>query len=212
MKRTSLCLLALVSATTLAACGSSSTTSGGAAASSRSGAKSSRAPAGSANRTKLFACLKAHGVTPPARPGGGTPGGPGGYGGGGPGVFGGGGGGGGAPGSGPNRPGFRSNPKFQAAVKACGGGGFPSRRAGGTPQRAAIESFVTCVRKHGYTLPQPNFSGHGAIFPAKIAADAKFRAASKSCVSLLRPPGAPSGSAPGPGSSAAAGGGGAPST
>jgi hypothetical protein len=203
MKRISLCLLAAVAlAAVLTACGSSSTTSSGGAASSASGTASGGAAGGSANRTKLAACLKAHGVTLPARPGGGQrP--PGGYGGGGPGFFGG--GGGGAPGSGANRPGFRSNPKFQAAVKACGGG-FPTRRPGGAPQRAAIQSFVTCVGQHGYKLPQPNFSGHGAIFPAKIASDPKFRAASKSCLSLLRPQGGAGGGAP------ASAGGGAPST
>lgn len=155
----------------VAACGSSSSSS----------SSTSAAASGSTTRTKLAACLKAHGVTLPHRagPGGGVP--PGGPGGGPPGGF-----GGGPPGGGAGR--FGSNPKFQAAFRACGAN-FPRRRVSPTLRRAAIQNFVTCVRRHGYKLPAPNFSGHGAIFPAKVATNSKFRAASRSCLTILRAPG-----------------------
>ncbi len=176
-----LSLLALLAAAgLLAACGSSSSTSSSAAAASAGGGAHG-------TRVKLASCLKAHGVTLPSRPAGARrpPGGGGGYFGGGGvgGGFGGGGFGGGGFGA---RGGFRANPKLQAAFKACGAR-FSGRRFNTAQRRTLIASFVTCARKHGYKLPAANFSGHGSIFPAKIASDPKFRAASKSCVSLLRP-------------------------
>jgi hypothetical protein len=186
MKRTLLPLLAVLAlAGLLVGCGSSSSSSSSTAGASASGGSGT----GTAARAKLVSCLKAHGVTLPSRAGAGNrpPGG------GAPGFFGG--AGGGAPGAG----GPAGNPKFQAAIKACGGG-FPRRRLSGTALRAAIQSFVTCVGKHGYKLPAPNLSGKGSVFPANIATNAKFRAASRPCVSLLRPGGAAGGSgAPGAG-------------
>ena len=79
---------------------------------------------------------------------------------------------------------------MQAAFKACGAnfgfrggaGGF-----GGRISHTAITSFVTCVNQHGYKLPNPNFSGKGAIFPRSIETNAKFQAAAKSCQHLLIP-------------------------
>jgi hypothetical protein len=183
MKTTFLSLLAALSlAGLVAGCGSSSSSSSSTAASAAGGGTAG----GTAGRAKLVACLKAHGVTLPSRPAGGQrpPGS-----GAGPGFFGG--GRAGAPGAG----GRAANPRFQAAIKACGGGS-PGRRGGGTVQRAALQSFVTCVSKHGYQLPKPNLSGKGAIFPAKIATNAKFRAASRACTALLRPQGAPGGAPP----------------
>ena len=47
---------------------------------------------------------------------------------------------------------------------------------------------MTCVRQHGYNLPNPNFSGKGPVFPANIQNNAKFQAASRACQSLLVPP------------------------
>jgi hypothetical protein len=186
----------------LAACGNaSSTSSSGPAAASAAGSASTR--------SKLAACLKAHGVTLPARPAGAArrrP--PGGYGapGGGGSFFGGGAGGAGGPG------GLRSNPKFQAAFKACGAA-FPRRtRVSAAAHRAQVTKFVTCVRQHGYKLPAPNFSGKGAIFPAKIATDAKFRAAAKPCTSLLRPSGAPGAAGGTPGGASTSSAGASPST
>jgi hypothetical protein len=175
----------------LTACGSSSTgSSTSSAAAGSSGAPSAPAGAGpaasSATRAKLSACLKSHGVTLPARPGGRRPNGSGAGGGGG---FGG--GGAGAPG------GFANNPKLRAAIQACGGGArFGQRR---TFTRAAVQTFVTCVKQHGYDLPAPNYSGKGPTFPASIQTNPKFQSASRACAADLRGPGtAAPGSAPPP--------------
>ena len=157
----------------------------------------------SSRRAALVACLKQHGVTLPARPpgaGGGAPGGGTGttgtngtgttprrgfFGGGGP---------------------FAANPKMRAALQACGarfgfGGGGRFR---GTLARANVTKYVTCVRQHGYNLPNPNFSGKGPVFPSNIRSNAKFQAASRACQSLLVPP-RPSGSGSGAGSSTTSG-------
>jgi hypothetical protein len=184
----------------VAACGSSSNTG----SSTTTGSGSAAAAAGGANsatRSKLAACLKSHGVTLPSRPAGARrrpPGG--GYGAGAPGFFFGGGGGNrsGAPGAG-----RFNNPKFRAALQACGGGRFPQRRA--SLNKAAITKFTACVKQHGYNLPTPNVSGKGPVFPAAIQRNKKFQAAAKACASDLRPQGAAAGGAggasPGSGSS-----------
>jgi hypothetical protein len=118
-------------------------------------------------------------VGPP--PGGGY----GGYGGG-PGFFGGGGG-----------AGSRfANPKFRSAIEACGGASFRGRGFSGrrfTFSHTAVDNFVACVKHHGFSLPAPNFSGKGPIFPATIEKDSKFQAASRACASDLRAPGATTG-------------------
>jgi hypothetical protein len=199
---------ALIAAIALAACGSSATT---ASKTSGSGASASA----SSSRTKLAACLKQHGVTLPSqaaggqRPGGGTPpsggyggGTPpsGGYGGGTPpaGGFGGAGGPGGAKGA--------QSSKFRAAFKACGatfgGGRFSRGAAGARPTVAGLAKYTACVAKHGYTLPKPNTSGNGPIFPKRIESNKKFQAASKICQSDLRPSG---GGGPGSGSGSGSG-------
>jgi hypothetical protein len=194
-----LAVAAALTAVCLAACGSSSSST---STSSSAAAASSTASRGSGfDRTKLTACLKAHGVTLPTRPpGAGTGGGAGGAppaGGGGAGsgqgrrgLFGGGGAGAG---------GFANNPKLRAAFQACGGGrSFGARRF--TPNHAAVTKFVACVKQHGYNLPAPNFSGKGPIFPAKIEANKTFQTASRACASDLRPAAGGPGTA-GPGSS-----------
>jgi hypothetical protein len=188
-------LATLVVCLCVAACGSSSSSS---SASSTSGASSAAASTGTtARRAKLATCLKQHGVTLSSRPAGRPSGG--GYGppGGGGGFFGAGGG----------RAGGRfSNPKFRAAFQACGAaagfrgrpGGFRGRPGGFRPSSAAITAYASCVKQHGYTLPKPNLSGKGPIYPVAIEHNAKFQAASKSCASLLRPAGARPGSGGGP--------------
>jgi hypothetical protein len=121
--------------------------------------------------------MQQHGVTLPNRRPGGAGGGPPGGGGGGAGGFFGGGGGGGQ----------FSNPKFQAALKACGGS-FPGRRGRVQPSHTAVNNFVACVRKNGYPqMPNPNFSGTGSVFPASIRSNSKFQTASRACQSLLVP-------------------------
>ena len=184
-------LTVLVCGCLIAACGSSSSTS----TSSVAGASASSSASNNGSRSSRFsalrACLKQHGVTlPNRRPGNGQrpPGGGGGpYGGGPPGggFFGGGGGGGGGGG-------FANNPKLAAALKACGGGNFgPGRRF--QLSKTRVNAYVACVRKHGYNLPTPNFSGKGPVLPSNIRSNPKFQAASKACQSLLVPP-RPSGS------------------
>jgi len=182
----------------IAACGSSSgsTTSGSSGSSGSSSSTTASAAAGgsgpnSAQRAKLAACLKQHGVTLPSRPAGAPPGGASGSGsasGTGTtgtsttrrrGFFGGGGA-------------FANNPKLQAAFKACGAN-FGFRGGGGRftgrLSHTVINKYVTCVRQHGYNLPAPNFSGKGSVFPANIRSNAKFQAASRACQSILAPPG-----------------------
>ena len=158
----------------IAGCGSSSNSSQTTTSSTTASAAAGGAP-NAARRAALAACLKQHGVTLPARPAGA---------GGGPppgsattprrGFFGGG--------------GFANDPKLRAAFQACGarfgfGGGQRFRLS-----RTAITKYVTCVRQHGYNLPNPNFSGNGPVFPANIRSNAKFQAASRACQSLLAPP------------------------
>lgn len=200
----SLALVALGAACLIAACGSSSSGSASAAAGTTSSstvasASGSGASSFAAQRAKLAACMKQHGVTLPSRPAGSRPPGSGGSGtasgprAGGRFFFGGGGAGGAA-----RR--LRSNPKMQAALKACGAN-FRFRRGrgfGGRISHQTINKYVTCVRQHGYDLPAPNFSGKGSVFPANIRTNKKFQAASKSCQSLLIPP-RPQGSSSGGG-------------
>ena len=77
--------------------------------------------------------------------------------------------------------------KFRAAFKACGADFRAGGRRGGF-NRQNIQKYVTCVRQHGYNLPEPNFSGNGPVFPANIRTNKKFQSASKACQSLLAPP------------------------
>jgi hypothetical protein len=191
-------LAALALGVAVAACGSSSTVASTGSSGSGSGSSTTSTTSGRSgfNSTAFRTCLKDHGLTLPTRRAGGANGPPAGGGGG---FF-----GGGTPGAG-GAGGFRSNPKFQAAIKACGGsfrGGF---RGGGRFQisHTAITQFVTCVRQHGYPqMPNPNFSGKGSVFPASIRTNPKFVAASKSCASVLRPASSGSGAPPGGSSTA----------
>ena len=194
----------------IAACGSASGSNGSSSASSSSTTASAAAGGGApgaanpARRAALVSCLKQHGVTLPSRPAGAGGGPPGGASGGGTGtgttatngtgttrrrgfLFGGGG------------EAFANNPKLRAALQACGarfGFGAGGGRFRGRLSRANITKYVTCVRQHGYNLPNPNFSGKGPVFPANIQNNAKFQAASRACQSLLIPP-RPSGSGTG---------------
>jgi hypothetical protein len=192
--------VALAAGGVIAACGSassSSSTSTTTTSASSSAAASSSSSSGTARRAALVACLKQHDVTLPARPPG-APGGPGGSGGTGTGTTGTGTTGTTGTGTTPRRfffggggSGFAANPKVRAALQACGarfgfgrgGQGFRSPAA-----RQRVESYVACVRKNGYNLPNPNFSGNGPIFPANIRSDKKFQAASAKCQNLLLPP------------------------
>jgi hypothetical protein len=178
-RRAPLVCALLLTSCLIAACGSSSSSS----TSSKAAASTGAGGSGGAGRTALRNCLKAHGVTLPSRPPGGAAGAGGAPGaggpppgaGGGPGFFGGGGGG-----------RLQNDPKARAALQACGGGNFG---AGRRPQLShqTITKYVTCIRQHGYNMPNPNFSGKGAVFPSSLRSDPKFQAASKTCQSLLFP-------------------------
>lgn len=189
------CALAAVLA--LSACGGSSSSS-----KKQSSTASSTAPAtqGSfgARRAAIAACLGKQGIKLPPRPPGppGAPGagsGPGRPGGPGRGLFGGGG-----PGGGPGGTRAGRSPKIRAALQKCGLSFGRGRFARNSPAfRQAVTNYVECVRKHGFKLPAPNFSGHGAVFKASQVNrnDPKFVAASSQCRGLLRfgPPGGAAG-------------------
>ncbi len=162
-------LAALTIAAVLAACGGSSSSSSTSASASNGSGNS---------RTALAACLRKHGLTLPAGRGPGT-------------------GGSGAPPSGSGAPpaggppsglpgGGAGSSKFRAALKACGAN-FPAGRGPAGFNRQAIQKYVSCVRSHGYDLPNPNFSGNGPVFPSNTRSNAKFQTASKACQSLLTP-------------------------
>jgi hypothetical protein len=214
----------VIVAVCVAACGSSSSTS----SSSSSSSAAAPSAGGTGNRAKLTACLKQHGVTLPSRPRGaggyGSPAGApngsangttnsNGNGNGGTGN-GNGNGNGSANGNGQGNTGSRNgyhngggfgggggrfnNPKFRAAFKACGVTAGFRGRGNFRPSSAAITKFAACVKQHGYTLPKPNLTGKGPVYPVSIERNAKFQAASRSCQSLLRPAGGgpPGGGAP----------------
>ncbi|MFZ0091690.1 MAG: hypothetical protein WAL63_19460 [Solirubrobacteraceae bacterium] len=195
-------LAVAIAALCLTACGSSSSTSSGASGSGGSSSTTASAANGHSgvDRSKFAACLKSHGVTLPQRPPG-----SGGYGGGTPPA--------GANGSGATHRGYFfggggagrgqfANLKFRAAIRACGGGHFTAGRGGHFAlHQAAVTKFVACVKQHSFTLPAPNFSGKGPIFPPSIEKNEGFQAAAKACASDLRPAGAPRPGGPPPGSS-----------
>lgn len=202
-RQLALALLALAAGTCIAACGSSSSGSTSSTATAASGTPAASTTPGSTSRAKLEACLKQHGVTLPSGfgrrsgQGGGPP--PGGGGG-----FFGGGGSGSSSGSaaGQTNRGRFFNSKTAAALKACGASFGRGFRAGGRRfqlSHTKINQYVACVRKNGYSaMPNPNFSGKGAIFPANIRTNQQFQAASKKCQSILvSPPPAGSGSSSG---------------
>jgi hypothetical protein len=87
-------------------------------------------------------------------------------------------------------------------MKACGAtapGGRPPSASGSQFSKSTIDGFVTCVRQHGYNLPQPNLSGKGPVFAPSIERKPTFQAASKACQSKLVPAGG--GAAPADGTS-----------
>ncbi len=182
-RRALLALAALATSALIGACGSSSSSS-----TSSSTAAASASSGSGTNRAALMACLRKHGITLPSgagAPGGGAPGG-------GAPPAGAPSGGSGAPASGSppsGVPGGANGAKLQAAFKACGAN-FPARRNGAAVPRQTIQKYVTCVRQHGYQLPNPNFSGNGPVFPASIRSNAKFKTASRACQNLLTPAGA----------------------
>ncbi|WP_320673156.1 hypothetical protein [Patulibacter defluvii] len=179
----------LLAALALGGCGSSSEGGSTTTTADRGG----RTAPDPADREKLQACLKQQGVELPQRPAGG---GPGGYGGPPPGAGDGGAppsglpGGGGGPGGGLSD---EQRQELQAAMAKCGvdrgrfAGGGP--RAGGAEYQKRVRAYVACVRKNGFDLPDPDFSGQGPVFdPQQVdQQDARFQKASRACQAKLRP-------------------------
>ena len=198
---------ALLAGLLIAACGGSS--SAAKTSTSKNSASTTTTKSATAARTAFTTCLKQHGVTLPAHAGSGfpfrhgtsttgaPPTGTTGAGGFGPGGFGGGG----------FAAGGFANSKFAKAFKDCaaklGKSGFGFGHGGFRPgaghvaphfSTTALKSYVACIRTHGYpSMPEPNTSGKGAVFPASVEKSAAFEKASAACVSILRrafvPPG-----------------------
>jgi len=182
-QRAALLVSVIAAGCLIAACGSSSSTG----STSKTTAASGASGTGRGTNATLAACLRKHGVSFPAgggAPGGGTP--PSGVPGSGGQPAGAGSTTGGAPSGFPG--GGAGGSKLQAALKACGANlpsASRSRSAGFS--RQTIQKYVSCVRQHGYTLPNANLSGSGPVFPSSIRSNAKFQAASRSCEALLAP-------------------------
>jgi hypothetical protein len=177
--RTYGCIAAVLGAVALAVfaagCGSSSNNAAAAAATTGTTTTTQTATTGgggpnSAGFQAYRDCLTAHGVTPPARPGGGPPT------------------GGGQPsangtrptGGGPQGRFGNLTPKQQAAMTACQSkrpaGGFGGGRGGnanGGPQNPAFAKYTACLKSHGVT-----FGSTSSSSPAFIKATA-------ACKSLL---------------------------
>jgi hypothetical protein len=192
MRRVLLCVVLLA----VAGCGSSSSGSGSTQASATTGP-------GGTNRQAIADCLKKQGIDVPQRPSGAPPQG-GGPGAGGPSA----GGGflfGGGPQGGGNGSGGRDFSKIRAALQKCGINPQQGQRRF-NPQnsaqfRQALTKFVSCVRKNGYDLPDPNMSGNGPVFDSSKVDrnDPKFKSATGKCAGKLQAL-RPQGGGPPPGS------------
>ncbi len=80
--------------------------------------------------------------------------------------------------------------QFQAAIKKCGGGGFPgggAARAGSATSKPALTKFATCMRENGINLPAPNTSGKGPTFNTTgiNTNSSAFQSAQSKCASDL---------------------------
>ncbi len=162
---------------------------GGGSDTSDSGSSNGSNQQGARGQTaELRDCLKQHGIELPegAGPGGGQP-----PAGGQPppdGEF-------PPPGSGQNGQGppqGLDNSKMRKALQECGAdaprGGFGNRNS---PEfKKSIRAYVSCVRRNGYDLPDPNLSGDGPVFDSdKVDQnDADFQKASQKCQDRLRQP------------------------
>jgi hypothetical protein len=163
-----LVLLSLV----LAACGGSSTASSATHVAGAPAPSGGATGAGAGRFAAVRECLEKNGIKlPPRKPGQGRP--PGG-------IFGG--------GTARRLPPGVTRSQFEAAIKKCGGGFRPGARLRSPAYRAALASFVQCMRSHGINLPAPNTSGSGPIFNTGSinTNSAQFRAAESACRTVLR--------------------------
>jgi hypothetical protein len=84
-----------------------------------------------------------------------------------------------------------SNPATRAALAKCGLS--IGRRPAGTSRvnspafKTAVNNYVACMTKNGYSLPKPNLSGKGPVFTTSQVNrnDPKFKTASGKCQQLL---------------------------
>lgn len=109
----------------------------------------------------------------------------------------------GAPPAGESGPGGERIESMKKAFEECGVEmpEFKSGPAGkgGAPVKSAvfrkqIKEYAACVRKNGYELAEPNFSGNGPIFEKSESESAAFKRASAKCQGLLGGPRGGSGS------------------
>jgi hypothetical protein len=95
-------------------------------------------------------------------------------------------------------PGGEKMEEQKEAFEECGveiGGGFAGGPGGaGKPNtnsaafKKQVKEYAACVRKNGYELAEPNFSGEGPVFEKAESESAEFKQASESCQSLLGGP------------------------
>jgi hypothetical protein len=174
------CLVAVVAAIGVSACGSSSSSSGSDPSAGAGGSGTSSSSAYEA-RLNFAKCMRSHGVNvPDPSANGGPPAGA---------------TGGGGPGGG----GFsqlRNDPNFQAASQACAkyrsrAGGFanisPAQRA--QFQQDAVK-FAECLRSHNINVPDPSSNGAGGFgifrtIPSSERNSPQFQTAMKDCASVL---------------------------
>jgi hypothetical protein len=91
--------------------------------------------------------------------------------------------------------------KLMAALKKCGGRGFPGGARFGfssATAKAALTKYAACMRENGVNLPTPNTNGNGPVFDTKGIdtssesfknAQAKCRTDLKGAFGGGRPPG-----------------------
>ena len=79
---------------------------------------------------------------------------------------------------------------MRKAFQECGGNaprsGFGNRNS--AQFKKSIQAYVSCVRRNGYDLPDPNLSGDGPVFDSGEVGqnDADFEKASQKCQGRLR--------------------------
>lgn len=103
---------------------------------------------------------------------------------------------GGAPSAGAGGPGGEQFEETQKAFEECGvdmpqmqgPGGRKAAPVKSAVFRKQVREYAACVRKNGYELAEPNFSGDGPVFKESESESAAFKRASAKCQSLLRGP------------------------
>jgi hypothetical protein len=94
--------------------------------------------------------------------------------------------------------GGEGNEEMQKAFEECGvempefkggaGGEGGAPKVNSAAFKKQVKQYAACVRKNGYELAEPNFSGEGPVFEKAESESAAFRKASASCQSLLGGP------------------------